>query len=142
MCQHDCQHDPFNYPNKSEEHYILLSIQKLLNGTDWSADTIEKIARIMHEEGYEIDDLPSETNSVSLTYIAHNWQNQPCVVKIQARGILESRPELSLYLVARATGWAVYYGLQETHHQLLTDAAKEYKENLAHAENNLGHAED
>ena len=132
----------FDYPNEADDRQTLLSIQKLLNGTDWSADTIEKIARIMHEEGYEIDDLPSETNSVSLTYIAHNWQNQPCVVKIQARGILESRPELSLYLVARATGWAVYYGLQETHHQLLTDAAKEYKENLAHAENNLGHAED
>jgi biotin operon repressor len=47
----------FDYPNKADDRQTLLSIQKLLNGTDWSADTIEDIAQTMREAGYEIADL-------------------------------------------------------------------------------------
>jgi biotin operon repressor len=47
----------FDYPNEADDRQTLLSIQKLLNGTDWSADTIEDIAQTMREAGYEIDDL-------------------------------------------------------------------------------------
>jgi hypothetical protein len=78
-----------------------------------------------------------EANSVILTYIAHSWRHEPCKVQVWAKRILESRPELNLYLVARVTGWAVYYGLQITPHLLLSDAAKQYEDDLAHAENNL-----
>ena len=47
----------FDYPNEADDRQTLLSIQKLLNGTDWSADTIEDIAQTMREAGYEIADL-------------------------------------------------------------------------------------
>mgnify|MGYP006950429169 CR=1 FL=1 len=58
-----CQVD-FDYPNETDSHQVLLSIQNLLaaqlgNEGVWAADTIEDIVQTMREAGYEITGLPS-----------------------------------------------------------------------------------
>lgn len=35
----------------------LLAIQELLDGVEWTPDTLDEIARIMREAGYRIRDL-------------------------------------------------------------------------------------
>jgi hypothetical protein len=39
------------------DHDALLAIQELMDGTEWSADTLEAIARVMVSAGYRIRDL-------------------------------------------------------------------------------------
>jgi hypothetical protein len=58
-----CQVD-FDYPNETDSHQVLLSIQNLLaaqlgNEGVWAEDTIEDIVQTMREAGYEITGLPS-----------------------------------------------------------------------------------
>jgi hypothetical protein len=52
-----CQVD-FDYPNETDSHQVLLSIQTLINEGVWAADTIEDIAQTMREAGYKITGLP------------------------------------------------------------------------------------
>lgn len=39
------------------DHDAMLAIQELLDGTEWSADTLEAIADVMLKAGYRIRDL-------------------------------------------------------------------------------------
>ena len=39
------------------DHDLLLTIQELLDGVEWTPDTIEIIAELMTENGYRIRDL-------------------------------------------------------------------------------------
>lgn len=39
------------------DHDLLLAIQELLDGTEWSADTIEQVALLMEQNGYHISDF-------------------------------------------------------------------------------------
>jgi hypothetical protein len=47
----------FDYPNVTDDRDTLLSIQLLLNVTIWEDGTIDRIAQIVHEAGYEIVEL-------------------------------------------------------------------------------------
>lgn len=38
------------------DHDLLLAIQELLDGVEWTPDTVEDIASILHENGYTIRD--------------------------------------------------------------------------------------
>jgi hypothetical protein len=49
--------NPFDHPTETKDHETLLFIQNILNGTVGGAATIVDIAQIMHEAGYEINDL-------------------------------------------------------------------------------------
>ena len=47
--------------NDHEKHTRLLSsIQHMMSGTEWNADTLESIAEVMREAGYAIGDLCGE----------------------------------------------------------------------------------
>jgi hypothetical protein len=39
------------------DHHAMLSIQTLLDGVEWSSDTLEAIAKIMTNAGYPIRDI-------------------------------------------------------------------------------------
>jgi len=39
-----------------DDHSLLLAIQELIDGVEWSADTLEQIAELMTESGYTIHD--------------------------------------------------------------------------------------
>jgi len=43
------------------DHEAMLAIQELLDGTEWSADTLDRIAAIVIAAGYRIRDLNDET---------------------------------------------------------------------------------
>ena len=43
----------------NDDHDTLLTIQNLLDGNVWDEETIEEVARILHEAGYEINDIPA-----------------------------------------------------------------------------------
>lgn len=38
------------------DHDLLLTIQELLDGVEWTTDTVETIAELMVESGYRIRD--------------------------------------------------------------------------------------
>jgi hypothetical protein len=38
------------------DNAILLAIQELMDGVDWSPDTLNAIAALLNENGYEIKD--------------------------------------------------------------------------------------
>ena len=43
------------------DHDLLLEIQELLDGVEWTHETLEKIASLLHQHGYQIrgmDNLP------------------------------------------------------------------------------------
>jgi hypothetical protein len=42
------------------DHDLLLTIQELLDGVEWTADTVDTIARLMAESGYRIRDLDDD----------------------------------------------------------------------------------
>jgi hypothetical protein len=46
-----------NHSSPHGDKQALLAIQKLLSGNEWSPDTLEYIATILAEAGYEIADL-------------------------------------------------------------------------------------
>jgi hypothetical protein len=39
------------------DHEAMLAIQQALDGVEWTADTLERIAEILHQAGYRIRDL-------------------------------------------------------------------------------------
>jgi hypothetical protein len=39
------------------EIMVLIQIQRLLNGTEWNADTLDAIATLLNENGYPVRDL-------------------------------------------------------------------------------------
>jgi hypothetical protein len=39
------------------DHDLLLAIQELLDGVEWTVGTLEDIAALMQESGYRIKDL-------------------------------------------------------------------------------------
>jgi hypothetical protein len=39
------------------DHEAMLAIQQELDGVEWTADTLERIAEILHEAGYRVRDL-------------------------------------------------------------------------------------
>lgn len=39
------------------DHEIMLAIQELLSGVEWSPDTLDQIAELLHDNGYCIEDL-------------------------------------------------------------------------------------
>lgn len=41
----------------NDDHQTLLTIQNLLNGNEWDAETLDDIAQIMNDAGYEISDV-------------------------------------------------------------------------------------
>lgn len=40
-----------------DDHEIIIAIQDTLDGVAWDADTVERIARILIDNGYEIGDI-------------------------------------------------------------------------------------
>ena len=46
-----------NHSSPHGDKQSLLAIQKLLSGSEWSPDTLEYIATILAEAGYEISEL-------------------------------------------------------------------------------------
>lgn len=38
------------------DHDLLLAIQEKLDGVEWTPDTLEEIADLMHDHGYRIRD--------------------------------------------------------------------------------------
>ena len=42
------------------DHDILLAIQELLDGVEWTADTLAEIAELLAENGYRVRDLDGE----------------------------------------------------------------------------------
>jgi len=43
--------------NKMNDHDALLAIQEILDGVEWSADTLPRIAEILESAGYRVRDL-------------------------------------------------------------------------------------
>ena len=39
------------------DHDLLLLIRELLDGVEWSADTCQAIAELLHANGYTIEDI-------------------------------------------------------------------------------------
>jgi len=40
-----------------DDHTLLLAIHELLDGVEWSPDTLEQIAQLMMDSGYRIRDV-------------------------------------------------------------------------------------
>jgi IS5 family transposase len=41
----------------NDDHATLLTIQNLLDGKDWDAETLDEIASILNEAGYTVNDV-------------------------------------------------------------------------------------
>jgi hypothetical protein len=41
------------------DHEIILAIQELMDGVEWTPDTLQEIAELLHENGYQIRDSRS-----------------------------------------------------------------------------------
>jgi hypothetical protein len=39
-----------------DDHALLLAIQELMDGVEWTPDTLERIAELMTESGYTVRD--------------------------------------------------------------------------------------
>jgi len=39
------------------DHDLIIEIQRLLSGTEWTADTLADIAALLEEAGYEIEEI-------------------------------------------------------------------------------------
>ena len=42
------------------DHDLLLTIQELLDGVEWSPDTLDSIAELMTENGYTMADIEEQ----------------------------------------------------------------------------------
>lgn len=47
-------------PNPRTDHNAMLAIQRLLNDTQWDANTLERIAIIIENAGYRLRDYEEE----------------------------------------------------------------------------------
>jgi hypothetical protein len=68
------------------DHEAMLAIQQELDGVEWTADTLERIAEILHQAGYRIRDLDdSDTEGEAIPSCARGPAEQvhmpgPCHV--------------------------------------------------------------
>lgn len=40
-----------------EDHEILLQIQELLDGVEWTPETLDEVAKLLNDNGYRVRDL-------------------------------------------------------------------------------------
>ena len=59
--------DDFRKHAELTDHNILLAIQNLMDGKEWSPETLEQIAEILRINGYEVRDVGS----------AYRWVEKP-----------------------------------------------------------------
>lgn len=47
------------------DHAIVLSIQEILGGLEWTPDTLDVIAKLLNDNGYRVGDLDDKDREVS-----------------------------------------------------------------------------
>lgn len=87
------------------DHDIILRIQELMDGQEWSAETLEEIAELLREAGYRVRDLEAQRDAIPAPTPAHPgpWEVRDDVTIQDANG----KVVLAVALVKDERGWTV-----------------------------------